>query len=156
MFRSPVTRTLLVSLAAAGLVIAPVAAQAATVVDDGSSGRALSAELLGANEVGPAGGDPDGAGTAVVTINLGQGELCYAVEFTGVAPVAGHIHDGDTGVNGPVVIPLAVAGETSTASGCADVSRDLLRDILIDPSGYYVNLHTAEFPAGAIRGQLGR
>lgn len=156
MFRSPLARTLLVSLAVAALATAPLAAQAATVVDDGSSGRALSAELLGANEAGPAGGDPDATGTAVVTVNAGQGELCYSVEFSGVAPVAGHIHDGEAGVNGPVVIPLAVAGATSTASGCADVSRELLRDILIDPSGYYVNLHSAEFPAGAIRGQLGR
>jgi hypothetical protein len=32
----------------------------------------------------------------------------------------------------------------------------LLRDIELHPGNYYVNAHTGEFPAGALRGQLVR
>ena len=156
---SRTARATLVLAVVAGLTTIPLAANAASVVSGGSSGRSLSAELLGANEVGPAGGDPDGSGTANVTVNVGKGELCYSVSFRNIAtPLFGHIHDADAGDNGGVVVTLAaIAGaQGGVAAGCATVDRALLRDIVKDPSGYYVNVHTAEFPAGAIRGQLGR
>ena len=155
---SRTARATLVLAVVAGLTTIPLAANAASVVSEGSSGRSLSAELRGANEVGSA-GDPDGVGTANVTVNVGKGELCYSVSFSKIAtPLFGHIHDADAGDNGGVVVTLAaIAGaQGGVAAGCATVDRALLRDILKDPSGYYVNVHTAEFPAGAIRGQLGR
>jgi CHRD domain-containing protein len=55
---------------------------------------------------------------------------------------------------GSIVVPL-MPGGVFAPTGCADVARDQLKVILRDPSGFYVNLITDEFPTGALRGQLG-
>lgn len=154
-------RSIVTAAAVLALLAAPAAAHAASVSDDGSSGRPLAAELNGANEVGAVPGafvgDPDAEGSASITVNVGQGELCYDIAFTGTEPIFGHVHAGEVGVNGPVVITLAaVANADGVAAGCAEAPRELLRDIVRDPSAYYVNIHSAEFRAGAIRGQLER
>jgi hypothetical protein len=52
---------------------------------------------------------------------------------------------------GPVVVPL-----NPYTGGCTDIDRDLALAIIMDPSGYYVNVHNAPYPAGALRGQLDR
>lgn len=117
-------------------------------------GRPLSTGLSGANEV-PGPGDPDGTGTARITLNAGQGQVCFALEVAGIAPAtAAHIHVGSADVAGPVVVPL-IAPTEGASSSCADVDRGLIKDILQNPAGYYVNVHNAEYPAGALRGQLG-
>jgi hypothetical protein len=119
----------------------------------------LSSTMLGANEVPPA--DPDGRGTAGVTA-IG-GLVCWSVSWTGIAtPTRGHIHQAPVGVNGPIVVPFfeAPSGLPSTldsVSGCTGgLDPALVRAIRTEPSGFYTNLHNAEFPAGAIRGQLHR
>jgi hypothetical protein len=141
------TRTSSVALAlvaAAGLVL-PSTALAA--------GRPLTTQLSGANEVPPA--DPDGSGTARVWVNPGLDEVCYELEVADIAPAtAAHIHVAPAGVNGPVVVPLA-APTSGSSSGCADVPRELAQALVMDPENYYVNVHNAEYPGGAIRGQLG-
>jgi hypothetical protein len=53
-----------------------------------------------------------------------------------------------------VVVPLTPPDENGSSSGCAEVSREVALDILKNPEDYYVNVHTALFPDGAIRGQL--
>ncbi len=118
-------------------------------------GRPIAVEMTGAAER-PGPGDPDGSGTAWFWINHGQGTFCYVLEVEGIEPAtAAHVHVAPPSAPGPVVIPLA-APTSGTASGCVDVDRDLLRAILIDPGDYYVNVHNASFPAGAVRGQLSR
>lgn len=43
------------------------------------------------------------------------------------------------------------------AEGCTEeVDPELLDDIGNHPGAYYVNIHTARFPGGAIRGNLER
>ena len=127
---------------------------ALTVVTAGMAGGApQSATLSGAAEV-PGPGDPDGSGSATLQLNPGQGEICYQLAVANIAPAtAAHIHVGDVGVAGPVVVPLA-APTSGSSSACAAVDRDLVLAILRNPAAYYVNVHNAEFPAGAVRGQL--
>src|SRR6187397_628109 len=65
-----------------------------------------------------------------------------------------HIHKGAAGAAGPVVVPLGTPNTAGTASGCAAVARTIVTAMLAAPASYYLNVHTAGFPAGAIRGQL--
>ena len=115
-------------------------------------GRPLAAVLLGPNEVPPA--PSSSQGMATVTINLGQSELCYVIDFTtSETVIAAHIHHAPAGVAAPPIIPLntPVAG---SSSGCTQVEQGLLKDILQNPEQYYVNVHTTAHLAGAGRGQL--
>jgi hypothetical protein len=67
---------------------------------------------------------------------------------------AAHIHQAPAGVAGPVVVPLPTPDASGMAKGCITVQRSLVEAILANPAGYYANVHTTDFPAGAIRGQL--
>lgn len=120
-------------------------------------GRSLHATLMGANEI-PGPGDPDGTGTALITLNQGQGTVCFAlsVENITLPATAAHIHSGAADVAGPVVVALTAPGADGTSSGCVEnVDRDLIKAIRQDPAAYYVNVHTLPgFGAGAVRGQL--
>ena len=117
-------------------------------------GKPLSTVLTGAAEV-PGPGDPDGSGFARITLNHGQGQICYEITVEGIDPAtAAHIHVGASNVAGPVVVGLAAPTDGSS-SGCADVARSLIRAIRENPDDYYINVHNAPFPAGAVRGQLG-
>lgn len=124
-------------------------------------GRPFSTMLTGAAEV-PGPGDPDASGTASLTLNQGQGEVCFDLSWAGIdgTVVAAHIHVAPAGVAGPIVVPLFMGvalGGTDSASGCiAGVSEDLVKAIRQGPENYYVNVHSTVFPAGAARGQLGK
>ena len=123
-------------------------------------GRPLATTLTGAAEV-PGPGDPDASGTAFITLNQGQGEVCFDLSWAGIdgTVTAAHIHIGSATVAGPVVVGLfAGAFEgTDTASGCVSgVSEELIKAIRQNPENYYVNIHSDVFPAGAVRGQLAK
>jgi hypothetical protein len=118
-------------------------------------GRRFTVEMTGAAEA-PNPGDPDGSGTAVFRLNYGQGEICYELTVSNIDPAtAAHIHVAPVGEPGPVVVPLA-APTSGTSSGCASVDRDLIKAIIQNPDAYYVNVHNAAFPGGAVRGQLSK
>ncbi len=118
-------------------------------------GAPLTATLDGASEV-PGPGDADGFGTATVRVNPGQGRVCYTLNVSNIEPAAAaHIHDAEAGVTGPVVVTLQ-APTSGSSQGCATISRELAKEIIKDPAGYYVNVHNRDFPMGAVRGQLGR
>ena len=120
-----------------------------------ADGRKLQTTLTGAAEV-PGPGDADGAGTASITVNPGQNQVCFALAVTNIDPAtAAHVHIGPVGVAGPVVVPLTAPTDGSS-SGCVTVTRAVALAILKDPPAYYVNVHNAPFPAGAVRGQLAK
>lgn len=124
-----------------------------TMAADG--GRRFTTRLTGAAEV-PGPGDADGSGTATLRLNPGQEEICYELMATGIAPArAAHIHVGNVGEAGPVVVPLQAPTNGSSAS-CVAVDRKLILAIIQHPERYYVNVHNADYPAGALRGQLAK
>jgi hypothetical protein len=98
-------------------------------------------------------GDPDGKGTATVKIEASKGEVCFKFTWSRIGtPTAAHIHKGKKGVAGPVVVPFF--GGAAKHSGCVKASKSLLSKIVKSPGSYYVNLHNAKYPNGALRGQL--
>lgn len=115
----------------------------------------LDATLTGAAEV-PGPGDTDGSGTAEITLNDDDNEVCWDISVTDITlpATAAHIHIGASGVSGNPVVTLTAPGASGTASGCVPASDDLVDDIIANPSGYYVNVHNTDFTDGAIRGQL--
>jgi hypothetical protein len=103
-------------------------------------------------------GDPDGTGSALITVNLGQREICWQLSVSDITlpATAAHIHRAPPSVRGDIVVFLTAPNATGAAVGCAsELNGDLLQDILVSPESYYVNVHTTDFPPGAIRGQLG-
>jgi len=125
-----------------------------------AEGRPFATTLTGAAEV-PGPGDLDASGTAFITLNQGQGEVCFELSWAGIdgTVTAAHIHVGAATVAGPVVVTLftgvALSG-TGSASGCVSAGGELIKAIRQDPANYYVNVHSTVFPAGAIRGQLAK
>jgi hypothetical protein len=120
-----------------------------------AGGRPLSTPLTGAEEV-PGPGDPDGSGEVVMTLNHGQGEVCFQLTVQNIAPAtAAHIHSGPFGVAGPVVVGLTPP-TSGFSSDCVAADRDLIKEIIQNPEEFYVNVHNADFPAGAVRGQLSK
>jgi hypothetical protein len=106
--------------------------------------------LSGAEEVN--GGDPDGSGFASIRLNVGQERVCWEISYEGIAePFAAHIHRAPAGSNGGVVVPLFVP---SISSGCVSADGDLIQEIIDYPERFYVNVHNADYPGGALRGQL--
>ena len=120
----------------------------ATVGTAVAGGAPRVTTLSGAEEVG--GGDPDGSGFAKIWLNAGQGTICWEISYANLSTaVAAHIHFAPAGVNGPVVVPL-----NPISGGCTSASPALIQNIIDHPELYYVNVHTTEYPGGAIRGQL--
>lgn len=132
--------------------------QLALVAGADHGGRPFSTEMTQEVTTTPVwAGDLDGSGTALITLNAGQGEVCWDLSASNITlpATAAHIHSAAPGVRGPIVVFLSAPDAAGVAVGCASgVSRDLIRDILVRPEAYYVNVHTADFPPGAIRGQL--
>jgi len=132
----------------------------ASIAADG--GRKFTTTLTGEAEVNAQGvpnqGDPDGIGTATITLNYGQGQVCWEIQVSGITlpATAAHIHEAPVTAPGPVVIPLSAPDANGFASGCTSADREEIKEIIQHPEDYYVNVHNVDFPAGALRGQLSK
>jgi hypothetical protein len=159
------------------LIAFGLAGAAAGVTWAGHLNAVLEAQLDGREEVATGAtnraivGDPDGRGEIYVFgIDDDPKTLCYVlivkkIGELGMAPGGGraaHIHIGARGVNGPVVANLAWP-QNGQAADCLTEGEPgkfpgnppgIVQQILANPTEYYVNVHNAEYPAGAIRGQL--
>jgi len=103
----------------------------------------------GAQEV-PGPGDPDGFGLADLYIDDVALTIDWNFDVSNITlPLTGaHIHAAPVGMAGSVVVDFSAM---LSGSGLFDAD---LAGVLAAPDQYYVNLHNANFPAGAIRGQL--
>jgi len=128
---------------------------AALVVAAGATASQLKSNSLHATLLGKAEtpkGDPDGRGTAEVKIT-GR-KVCWEIKVSRVQTIAAaHIHKGAPGVAGPFVVPF---GKVFHAKGCTTTTAAIAAAIEKRPSAYYVNVHNAKYPGGALRGQLRR
>jgi hypothetical protein len=121
-----------------------------------SSSMTFTAKLTGKAEspMGP----KLGAGSAKITLNMAKGTVCYNITVMGIKlpTAAAHIHAGKAGKNGPVVVPFATSpGKTGHTAGCVhSVRASLIKGMMNHPTSYYVNVHTTDYPGGAVRGQL--
>jgi hypothetical protein len=113
-------------------------------------GTSFSIDLKGSTE-------PNAKGTAVVRVRKDAGVVCYRLHADSVTlpTVAAHIHRGGPTVSGPVVVPFQAPGATGNSDGCATAQPAIIDEILANPANFYVNVHTTEHPAGAMRAQLG-
>ena len=112
----------------------------------------LSAKMDGKSE-SPA-GDPKASGDAMLHVDTGKNQVCYQLSVHDVSAVAAHIHKGAAGASGPVVLPFKAPDASGKAADCVNADPALVTDLVANPGNYYVNVHSAEFKAGAIRGQL--
>ncbi|TDE33691.1 CHRD domain-containing protein [Nonomuraea mesophila] len=152
------------TLGVPGLAVAAalVAASLAPVPAGATTPVYLAAVLKGANEVpvkGKKAGDRDGSAIAVFRVHGHR--VDYAMRWHRIAAPGGfHIHRGREGENGEVKIPFfgqALPASLHAVKGAVTVKdRAPLGRIPNNPGNWYANLHTAQFPGGAIRGQLYR
>ena len=128
----------LVIVAVAGLGLASATAAADTT---------LKSTLSGA-----------GGGSGAVSVKVSDaGQVCWDLTTKGLTDVvAAHIHKGAAGANGPPVVPFTPPDASGAGKGCAAASAEVAKDLVANPAGYYVNVHTKTAPSGAIRGQLGK
>jgi hypothetical protein len=121
--------------------------------EGGSFDLELAAGAEVCDEGGKCGGE--GSATATIDINSDRNEVCSDIGVDGIEGAnAAHIHEGDEGESGDVVVDLDYSGDEGET--CVDgLDEGDLEDIAEEPSEYYVNVHSDEYPDGAARAQLG-
>ncbi|HUP48043.1 MAG TPA: CHRD domain-containing protein [Thermoanaerobaculia bacterium] len=115
-----------------------------------AAAQSYTAAMTGDVEV-PNPGDPDGVGVALITID--GTTVHYSIVTQNIGPAIGaHIHRGAAGVPGPVVIGFDLSMLTN--GSVEGVPQSLIDEIVANPAGFYLNVHTSAFPGGAVRAQL--
>ena len=117
--------------------------------DDTIANVTFKATLIGTSEV------PSNASAAVglATLNYDPNTKLFTIVVTHnlASATGGHIHKGATGVNGEVVFPFL---STTSPINFTSVALSATQISDLNAGLYYVNLHSASFPDGEIRGQL--
>lgn len=110
-------------------------------------------------------GDPDGSGVATLRLQSDEELVCYSIVVRNIGaptePIPGvgsaHIH-GALPLQG-IAIDLdtvfrATGTSTYIATDCVSADSDTIDAVLANPELFYLNVHTAQFPAGAVQGSL--
>lgn len=131
--------SLIIAAAMAAALISPAAAEMV----------AYKAQLAGASEVPP--NNSAGTGTAQVNVDTEKKEVSWTITFSGLSgdATAAHFHGpAAAGENaGPAI---DISGKIE--SGTSPLSDAQLADL--EAGRLYINIHTAQFPDGEIRGQV--
>jgi CHRD domain len=139
-------RTVIALVISAVALVAVVAANAAAA-------RTVTFEiaLKGKNEAPAA--PASNKGKVELRLNTATGKVCWEFKLAKIdgKPSQAHIHKGKVGVSGNIVVPL---GANYKRQGCTSAAKSLVKSIAGHPGAYYVNVHNAKHPLGAMRGQL--
>lgn len=100
-------------------------------------------------------GAPSGTAKAVVTLSTKTDKVCWTFKsLSGVThPTYAHIHMAPAGKSGNIVVPLSTGSKFLT-KGCVPASATVISAIAANPHNYYVNIHSQQYPSGAVRAQL--
>jgi CHRD domain len=115
--------------------------------------RIYRVRLYGAKAETPPGA-PQGTGDAVIAFH-GSSLVCWRFAHLHglINATFAHIHIGAKGKSGNIVVPLST-GPALHHQGCVTVSAVLVKAIESHPANYYVNIHSKQYPNGAVRAQL--
>ena len=143
-----------------GTVLAALAVVALAVPALSLAGRntvEVSAKLQGKNEI-PGPGSNKGKGDISVFLKAKKEKVCFNLEVKNLDTItAAHIHKGDPDEAGPIKVTLIDSQVEGTGNyeGCTkNVKSKLIDKIASAPEKFYANVHTLDYPEGAIRGQL--
>ncbi|MGF1733783.1 CHRD domain-containing protein [Photobacterium satsumensis] len=108
--------------------------------------------LDGSQEVPPV--VTDGAGDGYVWLDTDTNLLSVLIYTTGLDDaVAAHVHEGEAGINGGVIVALEQDGASTWRSpGQVEIDDDTAETLL--SAGLYLNVHTPDVPSGEVRGQI--
>lgn len=155
--RKPTFQTKRLRVLIGALALVALALPAISVA--GQNTTELQAKLKGKNEV-PGPGSQQGKGEIHVFVKPTQGKLCFNFEVSNLDPlIEGHIHKGGPQDSGPVKVTLfqdtsGLDGDGSYEGCVKNLKKKLLRKIAATPEKFYANIHTKDYPDGAVRGQL--
>ena len=110
-------------------------------------------------------GDPDGSGVAVLRFNSDEDVVCYTIVVRNIgAPTEPAQGLGSAHIHGPlpsggIAIDLdtdfrAAGASTFIARDCVSANSATIDAVLANPQLFYVNVHNAQFPGGAVQGSL--
>lgn len=143
----------------------------------GPTNPTFTAQLLPANEVPlVVNAESSGRGTVTVTLHVTRDAAQtitavtsdFQVTLTGFPAnttlTAAHIHNGRAGVAAGTIDNLGIgAGEFVLANGSVTFTKNAINEqvsqvqnMLVDPAGFYFNVHSTTNPGGVARGQLVR
>jgi len=145
------------------LFIAAVMATAAVFVFGGTAqagrpgtGAIREATLTGEQVVSSDSGDPGGTGGSRFIFYPHKNKICYTIQVSGIErATSAHLHAAPAGKVGPVKLALNPPMDGTSEHECIrGLGERFIKKISGNPTGYYVDVHNAEYPGGALRGQL--
>ncbi len=96
-------------------------------------------------------------GTGVLTLNTDRGDLSGVLTVSGVTATMAHIHAGTAGTNGDVIVNLTpISGQTNQYRVPDNTVLTRAQIDAFKAGGLYLNVHSAAFPNGELRGQINR
>ena len=107
--------------------------------------------LSGEEEVPPVKTSASGSGTITVKDDK---SVSGSVTTTGIVAIAAHIHQAARGTNGKIIIPLTKSSDGNTWSVPAGAKLTDAQYQAYKAGNLYVNVHSAAYKGGEIRGQL--
>jgi len=143
--RNRLSKGVAAGVVVAAMLLVPAAAHA--------GGTKLHADLSGNKEIGK--GAKNGLGVADVRLKPKRQQICFRLRFEGIgmATSAG-IFIGKKNQDGNTKVVFFDSTKDSPVVDCVHANKRIQSRIKRKPRNYHVNVETAKFPNGAIRGQL--